>query len=170
MATATCFYHPDRETQVSCGRCGRPLCPDCVRHGATGVRCEECIRPSPRERGVASGEQIARACVAALAAGTVGGLVLGRLPWVNVLSALLLGFGVGSAAFLASGRRRNVAIQGIGGGMAFAGILLAVVVSSLSGAPGGSGGIARVLVNISYWQFLVPALASIAGAILRFLV
>src|SRR6266568_839045 len=40
----TCFRHPDRETYVSCVRCGRPACPDCLRSAAVGQQCVECIR------------------------------------------------------------------------------------------------------------------------------
>lgn len=40
----TCFRHPDRETYVSCVRCGRPACPDCLRSAAVGQQCIECIR------------------------------------------------------------------------------------------------------------------------------
>lgn len=39
----TCYRHPDRETWVSCGKCGKPLCPDCMMHGPVGVRCRECL-------------------------------------------------------------------------------------------------------------------------------
>ena len=41
-----CYRHHDRETFVSCGKCGKPLCPDCVHHGPVGVRCVDCLRPS----------------------------------------------------------------------------------------------------------------------------
>ncbi|MEI7834506.1 MAG: hypothetical protein WCJ56_15060 [bacterium] len=41
-----CYRHPDRKTYVSCGRCGKPLCPDCMRFGPVGIRCDECLRPS----------------------------------------------------------------------------------------------------------------------------
>jgi len=41
----TCYRHPDRETWVTCGRCGKPLCPDCMMHGPVGVRCRECLLP-----------------------------------------------------------------------------------------------------------------------------
>jgi membrane associated rhomboid family serine protease len=44
----TCFRHPDRETYVSCVRCGRPACPDCLRSAAVGQQCVECIRGSNR--------------------------------------------------------------------------------------------------------------------------
>lgn len=41
-----CYRHPNRETYVSCGKCGKPLCPDCVNHGPVGVRCADCLRPT----------------------------------------------------------------------------------------------------------------------------
>ena len=39
---ATCYRHPDRETGVSCSRCGRPICPDCMTPSSVGMRCPEC--------------------------------------------------------------------------------------------------------------------------------
>src|SRR5215471_17905542 len=44
----TCFRHPDRETYVSCVRCGRHACPDCLRAAAVGQQCVECIRAANR--------------------------------------------------------------------------------------------------------------------------
>jgi membrane associated rhomboid family serine protease len=38
----TCYRHPDRETNVSCSRCGRPICPDCMNPSPVGMRCPEC--------------------------------------------------------------------------------------------------------------------------------
>ena len=40
----TCFRHPNRETWVSCVRCGRYACPDCLRQAAVGQQCVECVR------------------------------------------------------------------------------------------------------------------------------
>jgi membrane associated rhomboid family serine protease len=50
----TCFRHPDRETYVSCVRCGRPACPDCLRSAAVGQQCVECIREGNRTTRLAS--------------------------------------------------------------------------------------------------------------------
>ena len=36
-----CYRHPDRETGVSCQRCGRNICPQCQIPNAVGVLCPE---------------------------------------------------------------------------------------------------------------------------------
>ncbi len=45
----TCYRHPGRETHVSCVRCGRHACPDCLRSAAVGQQCVECIRQANRD-------------------------------------------------------------------------------------------------------------------------
>ena len=39
----TCYRHPGRETYVSCVRCGRHACPDCMRAAAVGQQCVDCV-------------------------------------------------------------------------------------------------------------------------------
>jgi membrane associated rhomboid family serine protease len=51
----TCYRHPGRETWVSCVRCGRHACPDCLRDAAVGQQCVDCVR------GASEGGQGARA-------------------------------------------------------------------------------------------------------------
>jgi membrane associated rhomboid family serine protease len=58
-----CYRHPDRETYISCQRCRRPICPDCMRDASVGFQCPDCVREAaqttPRTRtafgGIAGG-------------------------------------------------------------------------------------------------------------------
>ena len=43
VGVPTCYRHPDRETYISCQRCGRPICPDCMRDAAVGFQCPHCV-------------------------------------------------------------------------------------------------------------------------------
>ena len=41
-APATCAKHRRRERVATCGRCGNPLCVDCVVHTPVGIKCRSC--------------------------------------------------------------------------------------------------------------------------------
>ncbi|MGU3651714.1 rhomboid family intramembrane serine protease [Mycolicibacterium sp. A43C] len=38
-----CYRHPGRPTYVSCTRCGRYICGDCMQSAAVGHQCPECV-------------------------------------------------------------------------------------------------------------------------------
>ncbi|MGV0992201.1 MAG: rhomboid family intramembrane serine protease [Mycobacterium sp.] len=40
----SCYRHPDRVTFVSCTRCGRPVCPECMRNASVGQQCVDCVQ------------------------------------------------------------------------------------------------------------------------------
>ena len=44
-----CTRHPDRETLLTCTRCDRPMCPDCLVPAAVGMQCVDCVRGSAKE-------------------------------------------------------------------------------------------------------------------------
>ncbi|GGO73708.1 rhomboid family intramembrane serine protease [Nocardioides deserti] len=43
-----CYRHPGRESHIRCQRCGRPICPDCMRDAAVGFHCPDCVAEGAR--------------------------------------------------------------------------------------------------------------------------
>jgi len=86
-----CATHPNVETELTCGRCGTPICPRCLVMTPVGARCRDCaqlrriptyeIKPTFLVRGVAAAAATGAAtlnapsdCAAALTAA-------GELKW-----------------------------------------------------------------------------------------
>lgn len=45
-AAPVCTWHPDRQTNLSCTRCGRPACPECLTPATVGFHCRACVAES----------------------------------------------------------------------------------------------------------------------------
>ncbi len=64
----TCYRHPDRATYVRCTGCNRYICGDCMRSGAVGQQCLDCLR--------AAGQPVRRSRTALGGPGGAAGPVL----------------------------------------------------------------------------------------------
>ncbi|RLK60185.1 rhomboid family intramembrane serine protease [Actinokineospora cianjurensis] len=45
-----CVRHPDRLTGLSCTRCGRPACPECLVEASVGFHCVDCVNAGRQVR------------------------------------------------------------------------------------------------------------------------
>ena len=45
-----CWWHPNRPTGLSCSRCGRPACPDCLREAPVGFQCTDCVHSGTQQQ------------------------------------------------------------------------------------------------------------------------
>ncbi|NEC65660.1 rhomboid family intramembrane serine protease [Streptomyces sp. SID9727] len=81
-AATTCYRHPSYETYVSCVRCERFICPDCMREAAVGHQCVECVREgqrSVRQARTAFGGAVSRTAVPVVTYALIGLNVLAYL-------------------------------------------------------------------------------------------
>ena len=130
-----CATHPDVETGLACGRCGKYICPRCMIQTPVGARCSECarvtklptydVRPSYYFRAATAGG------ITAVVAGIVWGLLLSlHIPFLPWLSAIAAGYVVGEAISLAVNRKRGTGLAVVAG----ASMTLAALLSGLLGS------------------------------------
>ncbi|MBE2271118.1 MAG: B-box zinc finger protein [Anaerolinea sp.] len=94
--TLYCTVHPDRETELRCNKCGRPMCSQCAVQTPVGYRCRECVRGIQQTYYKAtSRDDLITFAVAVVALAVIGYLLTSiRLP---ILFILILGFPAGGA-------------------------------------------------------------------------
>lgn len=116
-----CAFHPDVETNLRCGKCGKPICPKCLVETPVGARCPDCAKVTklPTYRLGAKHYLIAAATALgmALATGLVWGVLRALLPYifVNVILGGGVGLAVGEVVSRAINRKRGNWLAVIGG-------------------------------------------------------
>jgi len=113
----TCHWHPERATRLSCARCGKLICVECMRQHPVGVRCKECDRASRLPTYQVSTAYLTRGLSAMAGLGIGGGValyVLDEVVGLGFLRLLLmfgLGYVVGEGIGTAVNRRRGLPYQ-----------------------------------------------------------
>ena len=96
----TCYRHPDRETGLSCNRCGKPICPQCAQRTPTGYRCPDCIKEQRKIFVTAEWYDyltgFATAAILSLMANLLFGLVSGFGGFFMIFFIVAIGAGAGS--------------------------------------------------------------------------
>ena len=116
-----CHWHPNMDTALTCGSCGKPICTGCVIQHPVGIRCRECARFQRLPTFQVSPNLYLRAVGTALGLGIVGGVVIllvDLLPGLGFFRFLLflgIGYAVGEGVSGAAKRRRARSLQVIAG-------------------------------------------------------
>jgi membrane associated rhomboid family serine protease len=157
----TCYRHPGRETYVSCVRCGRYACPDCMRSASVGQQCVECVGEGARSTRQGRTALGGRPAAGAIVTWTLVAInvVVFLLTWVRpgIVNDLQL---LGYASYSAGGALHGVA----------AGEWYRLITSAfLAPATGLSGlGFMDILFNMWALIFVGPSLEGLLGRV-RFL-
>jgi hypothetical protein len=116
-----CANHPDVETNLRCGKCGKPICPACVVQTPVGIRCRECANlkrlpiyeVSARHYLIATGVGLG----IGLATGYVWALMWQLIPFLllNFLIAAGVGYTIGESISRSVNRKRSIGLQVIAG-------------------------------------------------------
>ena len=124
-----CAYHPDVETNLRCGKCGKPICPKCMIQTPVGARCRDCARLYKLPTYRVSTKHYLRAAGAGLVVAVVCGIIWAAIGCVlgffflNLLLAAGAGYVIGEAISFSVNRKRGTGLAVIAG--------IAVVISYL---------------------------------------
>ena len=134
-AASRCYWHSEVETRLSCSRCGKPICPQCLVQVPVGIRCRDCGRVSRMPTYDVSPSYLARAVAVAVAVAVGGGILwalvsgsfLGRIPFVSSLMAVAVGYAAGELISRATNKKRGTTLAWLAGGAVVAAFLVSWV-------------------------------------------
>ena len=155
-----CATHPSVETELTCGRCDRPICPRCLVQTPVGARCRQCAGVRRLPTFEVSPAYAARGAGASLVTGAVVGAVwagllshnLGVVGYFVFFVALGIGYAVGEAVSWATNRKRGPALQGI----AVAGVVEAYLIRNLLEG-------SAIIPSNDFWGYILVAVAAIVA-------
>ncbi len=118
-----CAKHPNVETNLACGKCGKPICPRCLVQTPVGVRCSECAQLKSLPTYQVSTGYYLRAVGAGIGIAIVCGFIwLGiyyiPLPFMFFLRLFIaagVGYAIGEVVGLSVNRKRGTGLAIVSG-------------------------------------------------------
>ena len=141
-AVGRCHWHPDVETGLSCGRCGKYICARCMVRAPVGTRCQECGKPSRMPTFDVTPAFFARAIGVALLVSIGGGFawavfnqIFYRITYLPSLAAIGIGYAAAELISVVVNRKRGTGLAWVAGASVVGAFLVAWVVCDLRIAP-----------------------------------
>ena len=116
-----CATHPEVETNLRCGKCGKLICPKCMVQTSVGARCPDCAklyklptyRISTKYYLIAIGTGLGMA----VACGAIWGLIESLVPflYLSLLLAPAVGYAIGEVVSLSVNRKRGTGLAVVAG-------------------------------------------------------
>jgi hypothetical protein len=159
-AVLYCANHPDRETNLRCNRCEKPICTQCAVLTPTGYRCKECVRGQQKVFETTQTADYLITFIIVVILSFLGSLVATFLGFFVIFIAPVAGVVIAEAVRAAIRRRRSqrlfqlAIIAAVLGGLPS---LLGPLLPLLLGGFGGSLGALLPLLYRGLYIFLVTS-------------
>jgi hypothetical protein len=151
--TGYCNWHPQVETGLSCGQCGRSICTQCLVQASVGIRCPECgmatkmptydVQPTYYAKAVGTGVVVA-----------IGGGILwiifnwifGSFGILSSVPAIAIGYASGELISRSVNAKRSRGLAYIA-----AGAVIGAYIISLPSSPVSSGFFGLIVLAFSIY-------------------
>ena len=137
-AVTHCYWHPEVETGLSCSRCEKNVCTQCMVQAPVGIRCRDCGKAVRMPTYDVRPAYYSRAIIVALAVAIGGGILWGIfngifiIPFLRSLVALGVGYGAGELISLSVNRKRGTGLAWLAGGSVVIAFMIGLVIHSFS--------------------------------------
>lgn len=109
-----CARHPDVETQLRCGKCDTPICPECTVFGPAGARCKDCAALYSSPLYHVSASSLTKAFAGGMVIAILGGYLLALVQGFGfflLFGGLIYGQAVASVIQRIAGRKIGLAME-----------------------------------------------------------
>ncbi len=108
-----CANHPDVQTYLRCGKCGKPICARCRVSTPVGFRCYQCANLQVLPTYAVSTDYYVKSSIAGLLAAAITGVLMGVFPAFEFWFALAMGIGVPEVVAAAANQKRGPGLRAV---------------------------------------------------------